>query len=57
MTFRLPSDLRYKGPKLLLSGSGDLSLDVLQLPLSGADLVAYVGTSGTQLWSTATPIY
>lgn len=57
MTFRLPSDLRYKDPKLLLSSSGDLSLDVFQLPPSGADLVAYLSTCGTQLWSTSTPIY
>lgn len=57
MTFRLPSDLRYKGPKFLLSGLGDLSLDVFQLSPSGADLVAYLSTSGTQLWSPATPIY
>lgn len=57
MTFRLPSDLRYKGPKFLLSGLGDLSLGVFQPPPSGLDLVAYLSTSGAQLWSPATPIY
>lgn len=57
MTFRLPSDLRYKGPKFPISSSCDLSLDAFQLPPSGTDSAAYLSTSGTQLGRLAAPMH